>query len=169
MHYSIATVALLAVVSGAIVWDLRERRIPNRLTAAGIVVGLGLRALSGGASLIDGVAGSVAGFAIALPLVLAGGLGGGDAKLLAAVGAFLGLGALPAALLVTALVGGALGIGAAVARGRTMETARHCGRLLARVVPGGDRSPRRTLATPGALTIPYGVAIGAGALAGWWA
>ncbi|MDX1624433.1 MAG: prepilin peptidase [Gemmatimonadota bacterium] len=169
MTHLYATVALFALVAGSIVWDVRERRVPDAFTVGGVAVALGLRALGGWGPLLDGVAAAGVGLLIALPLVLAGGLGGGDAKLLAAVGAFLGLAALPVALTVTALAGGVMAVGLATARGRLRETLVHCGRLLRRTVPFGHAPPARTLATPGALAIPYGVAIGLGALAGWWA
>jgi hypothetical protein len=56
----------------------------------------------------------------------------------------------------------------ALQRRELSETLRHAGTLvgsLAKLSP----APARNLKTPGALTIPYGVAIGAGALAGWLA
>ena len=75
--------------------------------------------IAGPAPLLDRVIGGVAGFA-ALWLVAFGyrrlrgreGLGGGDAKLFGAIGLWLGWRALPAVLLVAAL----LGLGWAVAR-----------------------------------------------------
>jgi prepilin peptidase CpaA len=168
MTYLLSTVALIALVIVAVVWDLRTRRIPNALTVSGFFVALVLRALPGGEALLVGVLGGVIGLAISFPLVLLGGLGGGDAKLLAAVGAFLGPGGLPVALLVTALVGGAMAFALAVQRRALGETLRHA-RVLVGSVAMRAPAPARDLKTPGALTIPYGVAIGAGAIAGWLA
>jgi hypothetical protein len=42
----------------------------------------------------------------------------------------------------------------------------HCATLARRVGGRGGESPPRTLATPGALAVPYGVAIAVGALVG---
>lgn len=168
MDYALSTAALIALVTVAVVWDLRTRRIPNALTVSGFFVALAIRALPGGEALMAGVLGGVLGLAISFPLVLLGGLGGGDAKLLAAVGAFLGPGDLPVALLVTALVGGAMAFALALQRRALVETLLHA-RVLVGSVARRAPAPARTLRTPGALTIPYGVAIGAGAIVGWLA
>lgn len=169
MERNLATLALIALVALAAFFDLRERRIPNPLTLAGLLVGLALRVPSGAEAVGDGVLGAAIGLTVAAPFVALGGLGGGDAKLLAAVGAFLGLAGLPAALTATAIAGGVMALAVAVSRGRLGETLAHCGSLLARVRPGGGDASPRTLATPGALAIPYGVPIGVGAMVGWWA
>jgi prepilin peptidase CpaA len=168
MSYALSTAALIALVVLAVVWDLRTRRIPNALTVSGFFAALALRALPGGEALLGGVVGGLIGLTLSFPLVLLGGLGGGDAKLLAAVGAFLGPASLPVALLVTALVGGVMALALAIHRRALGETLRHAGVLVGSVA---TRAPvtARNLRTPGALTIPYGVAIGAGALAGWLA
>ena len=168
MIHALSTAALISLVIVAVVWDLRTRRIPNALTVSGFLAALVLRALPGGEALMAGVLGGVIGLAISFPLVLLGGLGGGDAKLLAAVGAFLGPADLPVALLVTALVGGAMAFTLAVQRRALGETLRHARVLVGSVAPRTP-APARNLRTPGALTIPYGVAIGAGAIAGWLA
>lgn len=168
MSYALSTAALIALVVLAVVWDLRTRRIPNALTVSGFFAALVLRALPGGEALLAGVLGGLIGLALTFPLVLMGGLGGGDAKLLAAVGAFLGPANLPLALFVTALVGGAMALALAVHRRALGETLRHA-RVLAGSVAMRTPATARNLTTPGALTIPYGVAIGAGALAGWLA
>ncbi|MFN2384206.1 MAG: prepilin peptidase [Gemmatimonadota bacterium] len=166
MLQTLITVALCTLVALAVTADVRTRRIPNVLTVSGLLAALMLRAALGLDPFVAGVLGAVAAFACAVPLVALGGLGGGDAKLLAAVGAFVGLPGLPVAFLVTALVGGAMAV-VAVARQRALrETLVSC----VEVVTGGTpERPRRTLATPGAIAIPYGVAIGAGALAGYLA
>jgi prepilin peptidase CpaA len=158
------TFALLALTVLAVGWDLKTRRIPNALTASGLLVALALRAFQGPGSLALGLLAAFIAFALAVPLVLAGGLGGGDAKLLAAIGAFVGPAALPTALLVTALAGGVLALVVAMRRRALGETLAHTRSLVA---PAGVTA-RRTLRTPGALAVPYGVAISAGALAGWW-
>jgi prepilin peptidase CpaA len=168
MINALSTAALIALVIVAVVWDLRTRRIPNALTLSGFFTALALRALPGGEALLVGVLGGLIGLAISFPLVLLGGLGGGDAKLLAAVGAFLGPADLPVALLVTALVGGAMAFALAIQRGALGETLSHA-RVLVGSAVTRTPAPARNLRTPGALTIPYGVAIGVGAIAGWLA
>ena len=78
-----------------------RRRIPNLLSGVGIVAGVVLNTLYFGA---DGLLASGAGFAAALALLLfpfaMGGIGGGDVKMMGAIGALLGPRAGLAALLV---------------------------------------------------------------------
>jgi prepilin peptidase CpaA len=81
----------IAVGSVACVTDLRSRRIPNELTfgAAGLAV-LFHATAPAGAGLMSAATGWLVGAAIMfLPFAL-GGLGGGDVKLLAALGAWVG-------------------------------------------------------------------------------
>lgn len=169
----IHTLALVMLLVLAVICDLRTRRIPNALTVTGLLTALALGALAGWQPFLAGLAGAGVALALSLPLVMLGGLGGGDAKLLAAVGAYLGPADLLTALLITALVGGAMALALAVHRGQLRQTLAHVGGLLARLgrPTGGDPQPApRTIRTAGALTIPYGVAIGVGALVtamGW--
>ena len=97
----------------AIAWDLRHRRIPNALVIATISLGLAFALSSLGAKRGAAVAaeGMAVGLALWLPWWWFGMMGAGDVKFFAAAAAWLGpRGALSAAL-VTALVGGVLGIG----------------------------------------------------------
>jgi hypothetical protein len=95
MNQVAASTALLALILLAGVSDLRTRRIPNALTVTALGIALALRGATGVEPLASGLAGAVIAFATAIPLVLLGGLGGGDAKMLAATGAFLGPAGLP--------------------------------------------------------------------------
>lgn len=82
-------------------------------------------------------------------------LGGGDLKLLTVVALWVGLGALPAFIVYTALAGAALSLGLMAVR-----------RLVSGVLvlqSGGDRMALPRLLLPGE-HIPYGVAIAAGAI-----
>lgn len=97
MFYPLWFSVLLTAAAAA--WDLRTGTIPNRLVLAGAVAGLALRlgvtANSGSASDVAWALGlAVVGMALVslVPLLLyrAGGIGGGDVKLLAVVGAVLG-------------------------------------------------------------------------------
>lgn len=167
MNQIAATTAFLTLVVLAGASDLRTRRIPNALTVTGLGIALALRGAIGIEPLAIGLMGAVIAFVPAVMLVVLGGLGGGDAKLLAAVGAFVGPSGLPTTLFVTALVGGAMGAIAVVRRGAFGATVTSCRSILA--TPFGMSSePLPRLGAPGAIAIPYGVAIGAGALAGWW-
>jgi prepilin peptidase CpaA len=74
----------------AVVEDLRRRRVPNWLTAAGLAGGLGCAAWGGWHGLGIAAAGTLVGFLILLPFHWCGAMGGGDVKLMAAYGALLG-------------------------------------------------------------------------------
>lgn len=92
-------------------FDLRERRIPNWLTLTTAVLGLVLQlATRGQAGLWDSLAGLVLGLAVLLPLFVLGKFGGGDVKLLAALGALRGAAFLWKAVLLGALSGGLLAL-----------------------------------------------------------
>ena len=103
--------------------DLRTRKIPNRLTVSAAVLGLAAQALLGGwGGAQQAALGWLLGFAIlALPCLL-GWMGGGDVKLLAAVGAAQGPGLVLSAGLYGMLLGGILAL-VAVWRARAARLA----------------------------------------------
>jgi prepilin peptidase CpaA len=84
-------VAALCVGIAACVTDLRARRIPNVLTfgAAGVAVAAH-GYVDGWPGVLTAMGGWGAGVAVFLPFFLLGGMGAGDVKLLAALGAWLG-------------------------------------------------------------------------------
>lgn len=92
--------------------DLRRLLLPDALTLPLIVAGLVAAALFDRADLLDRALGAALGY-LALSALAAGyralrgrdGLGGGDAKLLAAAGAWVGAMALPQVVLAAALAG----------------------------------------------------------------
>jgi prepilin peptidase CpaA len=161
---SVTFVLLLLV---AAVWDLRSRRIPNVITMSGLVAGLALRLYLGPLVAVEGLLGVGVGFALALPFLAVGALGGGDAKLLMAIGAFMGPRDLLAAALLIAVIGGIMGIIDAGRRGILLPVLYNCGNILKHWFTFGRRGYPRSLASVGALAIPYGVAIATGALL-WW-
>ena len=101
------TLLLLALLFAAALWDLRHREIPNTCVAA--LLGLGVvGVLSGSMPWTAALLGFGICFAVGLLLFALGAWGGGDAKLVAGVGAVLGSPAVFPALLFSALVGGLL-------------------------------------------------------------
>ena len=134
--------------------DATTFTIPNRVTLAlaaafapaALAAGLGPAAW--GVSLACGAAT----LAVGVGLFALGWVGGGDAKLFAACGLWVGLSAAAPFLLWTALAGGAL------------AAALLLGRNLAGWYPGAGPAWLRRLLTRGE-GVPYGVAIAIGALA----
>ena len=116
--------AVIAVGMGAAaVIDLRTRRIPNILTATVAAAGIGLAAAGvGRVGLGASLLGCLLGLAFMMPGHIFGRTGAGDVKLLAAAGALLGPTDTIYAFLYTAIAGGVLALGVAVARRRLNQT-----------------------------------------------
>jgi leader peptidase (prepilin peptidase)/N-methyltransferase len=90
--------------------DVIAMRLPDVLTLSLTVVGLGLSLVMPGAPILGHLAGAAVGYAVLAALAWAyrrargrDGIGLGDAKLLAAAGAWLGWAALPSVLLLACL------------------------------------------------------------------
>jgi len=102
---------LLTVLFSAVYFDLTQKRIPNFLTLPAAGLGFIIFAVDGG---LDGLVSGLAGFGVGiavffLPFAL-GGIGGGDVKLMGAIGALKGVGFILYAALFTALAGGLLAL-----------------------------------------------------------
>ena len=83
---AVASFTLIAAVS-----DWRTRKLPNWLTVSAFVAALVFHVVTGGlAGLQLSLFGFAAGFGFLLVLWLVGGSGGGDVKLMGALGAWLG-------------------------------------------------------------------------------
>ncbi|AMD02291.1 A24 family peptidase [Halomonas chromatireducens] len=111
MRHELLLIPCLLLAWIAAGWDLRIRRIPNRLVLAGTVMGLLLQGvLVGTGGFLAAILGLLVGMAILMPGYLMGFTGAGDAKLMAAVGTFLGpVGVLQAGLM-SIVVGGIVGM-----------------------------------------------------------
>jgi leader peptidase (prepilin peptidase)/N-methyltransferase len=98
--------------------DLDHMILPDKFTLSGIVIGLVGAALNPERPFMDAVYGAVAGFAFLWAVAYLyflirhqEGMGGGDIKLLAWIGAVLGWKAIPVVILVSSLLGSVIGIG----------------------------------------------------------
>jgi leader peptidase (prepilin peptidase)/N-methyltransferase len=113
------TLILGAMLAAIAVWDARTMRIPDFLSLPLVVLGLGAAWTVSRLPPLHHVIGAAAGYGVLALLAAAyrrvrgrDGLGLGDAKLLAAAGAWLGVLALPSVLLIASFTG----IGHALAR-----------------------------------------------------
>lgn len=103
------TFFLLHLTGAAVLWDLKEQRIPNGLIAAGLLCGLWQRLYEYGAA---GAALYLQG--IMIPFIFPGILycfrmiGAGDVKLLCVIGGFLGPGPVIRCIIYTFLFGGVI-------------------------------------------------------------
>jgi prepilin peptidase CpaA len=157
--------AIGASLAGAVA-DVAGRRIPNRLTGPVLVAGLAWSAYVGGlAGLCEA---ALACLVLAFPYVLlflfAGG-GAGDAKLMAAIGAWLGLANGMVALVAVSLCAVFLAIGQAAAKKRLRSVLDHVvafvNGLIFIVISRGKLKDRKGFlpTTDSRQTMPYGIAI----------
>jgi prepilin peptidase CpaA len=162
----------LAVVTAALgcVTDLTTRRIPNVLTAGSAGLALVIAFATGGWSSLEvAVAGWGLGLLIFLPLFALRGLGGGDVKLLAAIGAWVGPAAIAWVALYAALLGGPLALAVAISRGYARELFRNVWSLLTFWrVAGLQPHPTMTLDVPHGPRVPYALPIAAGLMVKLW-
>ena len=150
--------AALAALAGWLDW--RYRRIPNWLTIPGLVVGIGVNTVaSGWHGAKDSLLGALVGLGLLLPFVLLRSLGGGDWKLVGALGAFLGPGTLVTVLLVTVFVAGFMALALIIYKRRVVQAARNIGRMLAALFSLRLPGPELTLDSPESLKVPFGVAV----------
>ena len=168
----LALAPLLGMLAWAAVIDLRARRIPNWLTFSLALGGLGVSLIpsAGVVGFGGAVAGLAAGFGLTVVLFALGALGGGDVKLLAAVGAWLGPANVLWVFLAAAVVGMVIVLAQSAAQGRLrvlfrnsavlamgFANAEHTG--VAPVAEAGRSAPR-SVEKP----LPYAVPVLAGTL-----
>ena len=165
----IASAALTTLLGLGVWFDLRCRRIPNVLTVAGLGAALVLRGMLGVGALVDGVEGAGLALLLSLPPFTLRMLGGGDVKLLVAVGGFMGPVRLIGAFLMIALVGGVLALLEALRRRALGEVVSRSFAMVKYLAWFGRFGYRPTLESQGAMTVPYGLAIGVGSLVWWFA
>lgn len=167
--FVLASAALSLLLLAAAWMDFRSRRIPNALTMSGLAAALVLRAFVGPQAVIDGLLGALLAFVLTLPLLMLGVMGGGDAKLLMAIGGYMGPRNFLWAGVLIAIIGGMMAVVDAGRRGALLPVLHNCGQIMKHWATMGQRGANRSFASVGALTIPYGIAIAAGALLWWFA
>ncbi len=141
----------VAVATSAAVLDLRWRRIPNWLTLTAFLGGLVLQATRYGLPGVGlGLAGAALGFGLLMPFYLMRAMGGGDVKLLAAVGALVGPQALVTVAIAAALAGGVISSIMLAQRGVLQVS-------LAEIVTQPHRLSRSGARAPYAVAIAFGV------------
>ena len=151
----------LLLVTVAACFDVTTKRIPNALTYAACLWGFALGAYFGGwAGLGDSALGFAGGFVPVLIMFLGGSIGGGDVKLMGAVGALLGFPGGLNAFISAVLVGGFFAAIILLWQGRLGPILRYAfSTLLSKVVPTYVPYP-----APPAVkdSFPFGVAIALG-------
>lgn len=172
MH-SIAWWPTVFVLAVSTVTDMRSRRIPNWLVfpflVAGIVVACGPRSWHG-IGIVQSLEGLGLGALLFGVLAVMGGMGMGDVKLCAAIGAWVGPHQLFLALVLTGITGGFMAVGWALLGGFAGELFTGAGDLLFNWKKrGADEGPKLNLANPRAHKMPYAPAIAIGTLVSFFA
>lgn len=163
----LAGAAFTLLLASACAFDLRVRRIPNRLVAtlAGAGVLYVFATLPATTAVLHVLGGGAVGLLIWLPFWCLRVLGAGDVKLAAAVGIWLGGAGAVEASLIGAAVGGLLAVWALARHGGIVAGAARFGAWALASRATGTITPELT---PKERRIPYGLAIAAGAIAAGW-
>jgi prepilin peptidase CpaA len=144
--------------------DVRTLRIPNALTGPAMLLGIALNAWHLG---LDGALASVAGLALATALLIGpfalGGVGGGDVKMMAAIGALVGPRLVTWSLGVGLALGGVFMIVHLARHARLGATLARTGRMVANAALSRSVDPLRVSASSSdAIVLPYSVPLGLG-------
>ena len=131
--------AFVSITIALIFIDADVQLLPDAMTLPGIALGIAAAAISTGASapdlllatsLLESAAGALTGAALLAAIILLywlvrriEGMGWGDVKMLAMIGAFMGIEALVAVLLLASFAGSAVGIPLAMRSERGMQVA----------------------------------------------
>ncbi|WP_153108961.1 A24 family peptidase [Propionivibrio limicola] len=171
-NYWLSAGAVACLLGLAVRYDIATRRIPNWLVASGLVVGLAFSlfapqpaffSTSVGLGLSQSLLGALVGLALMLPLYAIRAMGGGDVKLMAAIGAFLGPMPVVGAVLLTFVAGGVLSLLAALFSGalaRVIDNLRLMGLVVFTARSSG--LSLRDVQTTGRLPYAVAIAIGTG-------
>jgi prepilin peptidase CpaA len=174
MFAVILTAALLLLLAACCYTDITQRRVPNTLVLVGLVVAAALNTVAVFSAsepltswaLLRPVLGALAGVVGLMPLYLVRACGAGDCKLMSAVGAFAGAGAVLPIVIYTLVAGGVLSLACMLVFGVWRQALANTHFLLTdwvvRLRTGGG-ARIATLATT-AYRLPYVLAITGGVL-----
>jgi prepilin peptidase CpaA len=151
------TAAAFALAAG--ITDLRWRRIPNWLTYPAVPIAIAFHWVTAGrhAALLS-LGGAALGLAILLPFVLLRQLGGGDWKLVGALGAFFEMRRLLLVLFLALLINLIMAIALVIWKRRLGQTLRNMGHILLSFISLHLPGQELTIDNPEATKVPFGIA-----------
>ena len=157
-YQAVSTVIIISVLATAAYFDLRWRRIPNWLTYPAILCGLLLHYVYMGLNgLVLSFLGLVVGFGFLFVFFVCHLIGGGDVKLLAAIGALIGVKSMLAVVFWSAFFGAFFSV--VFVLWNTYKS--RISVIRARREEGAQKNKQKqtfsTIAKK--LTVPYGIAI----------
>lgn len=166
-HWELSLPLLLSLWMAGM--DLASRRIPNYLTLGAALAGLGFQmGWRGWPGLLDGLGGAVLGLGLLLWPYLKGGMGAGDVKALAALGAWLGLARTLFLFIYMGLSGGLLILALLAWQGSLRVHLKRGAVQLANWVLCQSRPEIPARGEPGRMEIPYGEALALGMVVLCW-
>jgi prepilin peptidase CpaA len=161
---------LAAIVIVAAYFDIRWRRIPNWLTLPSFLLAFALSAFLADfpmRGVRHAALGLLAAMIVYLPLYLLRGMGAGDVKLMAAIGALVGWRDWLAIFILSSIVGGILAIALMIGKGRVRRTFANTGHIVWEMVhlrAPHLKSAEFDVSNPRAFTLPHGAVIALGSL-----
>jgi prepilin peptidase CpaA len=162
-HITIWQMLIAAFALTTAFGDLRWRKIPRTFTISALVTGLVFHLIYGG--FLSAVVAATLGFTIGLLFFRMGAIGGGDVKLMAALGSLLGLSTWLLAMQAAVITAALIAIVQAVRHSRVRETLANLGELLRWLAQkGATAHPAIHVGNAAALRAPFGVAAAVGTL-----
>jgi prepilin peptidase CpaA len=151
----ICAFALLALCA---YWDIRYRRIPNWATLPGVALGLGMNGLFfHWQGMKTSGLGLLVGFGALVVLFVLNWMGGGDVKLMAAVGALKGYPFIISALFYSLLVGVVIGVAMLIWNRKALKTFKNLFYVIGSRVT--KLVPKQEIDREQGQKIPFGLAI----------
>jgi prepilin peptidase CpaA len=163
-------IAAIVFAGVACVTDLRDGRIPNALTFGSLVVAFIVHSfLPQGEGVLHASLGLLAGGAIFFPFFALGGMGAGDVKLMAALGAWLGWQPVLFIAMYGAAAGGVLAIIVALSTGYLRQAFANIWRLIMHWrIAGVEPLPDLTLESGRGPRLAYAIPIFVGLVVTLW-
>lgn len=163
VHVSIFSMFIVAFVLTVAAGDLMWQRIPRQLTTTAFFIGITYHAFFGGFT--SALIAAVAGFAAGVVFFRMGAIGGGDVKLLAALGALLGLQRWGRAIFVAVIVAALIALLVAAWQRALKQTLRNSFTLLA-TLPTRGLAPHEAIHLHSGMAVraPFGIAAAAGTI-----
>lgn len=166
-HWPVWLVTVTLVVAAGI--DGYKLKVPNWITFPMILSGWAYNGLVfGWQGVGDSLMGTVVGLGLLLPAYAIGGMGAGDVKLLAGVGAWVGSSVTFYAFCVSAVVGGVIAIGMVLYRRAWGKHRQQFEFILTEILTVRDPNQLSALAAErksSMLLLPYGIPIAIGTIA----
>ena len=156
---------LFTVIILALYYDVQTLKIKNKITVSYLVLGLILNTLlSGSQGLVFGLMGMIIGLLSLFWLYLLGGVGAGDVKLFAAIGAIMGKSYIIDLAIYSSICAGIVGICAMIYYRKLQKSFKNIFSILLSIILFKSPKTVANYAKETSLKIPYMIAVLPGAV-----